>query len=106
MCDYLPFKIVDKKFFINMTNNNNKLYAENKTLIKKNNQLNNSNQKLNNELFQVKKDNLDTQYIIEKNNNHIKCLNYIINYLTHKLYKNINEDEINEINQYIYNLLG
>lgn len=35
MCDFLSFKIVDKKFFINITNNNNILYTENNILIKK-----------------------------------------------------------------------
>ena len=36
MCSFLCFKIIDKNFFINITENNNKLYTENKILKKKN----------------------------------------------------------------------
>ena len=106
MCDFLSFKIVDKKFFINITDNNNKLYTENKILIKKNLELNNITEQLNKDLFNTKKNILDYEYIIKKDNNYIKHLEHIIHNLRKNLGKNISMDEINEINEYIDSFLG
>ena len=66
MCSFLCFKIIDKNFFINITENNNKLYTENKNLKKKNLKLNHNTEKLNKDLFTIKKNILDYEYRIKK----------------------------------------
>ena len=120
MCDFFPFKIVTKNFFINISNNNNKFYQENKFLINRNKKsiniiknldnkikyLDNEIKNLNKNLFEINKNKLDYDYIIEGNKNYIDYLENIIFTIKKKLKININQDEINEINALIDSLVN
>jgi len=105
MCSFLCFKIVDKNFFTNITDSNNKLYIENKILKKQIIKLNNNTEQLNKDLFTIKKNILDYEYRIKKDDNYIMYLLDIIYKIRDKISKNITQDEINEINEYIDNFL-